>query len=81
MAGDGHNALAILEAITEAYVADWVELDDSDGEAGAFFADLGAVWTEAILTADLTIRGAPDLGQEACPVAARSGRLRRRRGL
>jgi uncharacterized Zn finger protein len=52
--GDGHNALAILEAITEAYVADWVDLDDSDGEAGAFFADLGAVWTEAMLTADLT---------------------------
>ena len=49
------NALAILEAITEAYVADWVQLDDSDGEASAFFADLGAVWTEAILTADLTI--------------------------
>ena len=55
-AGDGHNALAILEAITEAYVADWVELDDSDGEASAFFEDLGAVWTEAVLTADLTIR-------------------------
>jgi uncharacterized Zn finger protein len=52
--GDGHNALAILEAITEAYVADWVHLDDSDGEAGAFFADLGAVWTEAMLTADLS---------------------------
>ena len=55
-AGDGHNALAILEAITEAYVADWVELDDSDGEASAFFEGLGAVWTEAVLTADLTTR-------------------------
>jgi uncharacterized Zn finger protein len=55
-AGDSHNALAILEAITEAYVADWVELDDSDGEASAFFEDLGAVWTEAVLTADLTTK-------------------------
>jgi uncharacterized Zn finger protein len=55
-AGDGRNALAILEAITEAYVADWVELDDSDGEASAFFEDLGAVWTEAVLTTDLTTR-------------------------
>src|SRR5215510_14452498 len=55
-AGDGRNALAILEAITEAYVADWAELDDSDGEASAFFEDLGAVWTEAVLTADLTTR-------------------------
>jgi uncharacterized Zn finger protein len=54
--GDGRNALAILEAITEAYVADWAELDDSDGEASAFFEDLGAVWTEAVLTADLTTR-------------------------
>ena len=53
-AGDGRNALAILEAITETYVADWVELDDSDGDAGAFFEDLGAVWTEAMLAADLT---------------------------
>jgi uncharacterized Zn finger protein len=55
-AGDGRNALAILEAITEAYGADWVELDDSDGEASAFFEDLGAVWTEAMLTAELTTR-------------------------
>jgi len=55
-AGESRNALAILEAITEAYVTDWVELDDSDGEASAFFEDLGAVWIEAVLTADLTTR-------------------------
>jgi probable F420-dependent oxidoreductase len=55
-AGEGRNALAILEAITERYVADWVELDDPDGRASAFFKDLGAVQTEAILTADWTIR-------------------------
>jgi uncharacterized Zn finger protein len=55
-AGDGRHALAILDAITEAYVSDWVALDDSDGYAGAFFEELGAVWTEAILTADLTAR-------------------------
>lgn len=52
--GDARTALTILEAITETYVSDWVELDDSDGYAGAFFEDLGAVWTEAILAADLT---------------------------
>jgi hypothetical protein len=55
-AGDGGNALVILEAIPEAYVADWMELDDSNGEASAFFEDLGTVWTEAVLTADLTAR-------------------------
>jgi hypothetical protein len=55
-ARDGRSTLAILEAITETYVADWLELDDSDGEAGAFFEDLGALWTEAILTPDPTAR-------------------------
>jgi uncharacterized Zn finger protein len=53
-AGDGRSALAVLEAITSAYVADWTELDDSDGEVGAFFEELGAAWTEALLVVDLT---------------------------
>ena len=53
-AGDGRNALLILEAVTEEYVGSWFELDDSDGELGALFTDLGALWTEALLTADLT---------------------------
>ena len=53
-AGDGRSALIILEAITDEYVADWHYLDDSDGLAGEFFDELGAVWTEAALTADLT---------------------------
>jgi uncharacterized Zn finger protein len=53
-AGDGRNALAVLEALTEEYVAEWTMLDDSDGEASGFFQDLGPVWTETILTADLT---------------------------
>ena len=52
--GDGRNALLILEAITGEYVEGWTDLDDSDGDLGDFFGDLGAVWTEAILTADLT---------------------------
>src|SRR5258707_564771 len=46
-ADDGRSALALLEAITEAYVADWTNLDDSDGEASGFFQDLGPIWTEA----------------------------------
>jgi len=54
IAGDGRNALAILEAITEEYVEEWTMLDDSDGEAGGLLADLGPFWTEALLTADLT---------------------------
>ncbi len=52
--GDGRNALVVLEAITDTYVDGWMELDDSDGEASSFFEKLGAMWTEALLTADLT---------------------------
>jgi uncharacterized Zn finger protein len=53
-AGDGRTALAMLEAITDEYVEEWTNLDDSDGEAGALFAEIGEAWTEALLTADLT---------------------------
>ena len=53
-ADQGRQALTVLEAITEAYMSDWENLDDSDGEASGFFSDLGTAWTEAILSADLT---------------------------
>lgn len=53
-AGDGHSALTILEAVTDEYVNGWTYLDDSDGELGDLFDHLGLLWTEAILTADLT---------------------------
>jgi len=52
-ADDGRGALSLLSAITEAYVSDWTNLDDSDGEASGFFYDLGPIWTEALLSADL----------------------------
>jgi uncharacterized Zn finger protein len=55
-ADDSRNALALLDAITETYVSDWTDLDDSDGEAGGFFQDLGPIWTEALLSADLSSR-------------------------
>ncbi|MBN1814274.1 MAG: SWIM zinc finger domain-containing protein [Anaerolineae bacterium] len=51
-AGDGRNALLLLEAITDEYVEGWTCLDDSDGFAGEFFEDLGTAWTEAGLSAD-----------------------------
>ena len=53
-ADDGQQALTILEAITEEYMSEWENLDDSDGEASGFFSDLGTAWTEAILSSDLT---------------------------
>ncbi len=53
-AGDGENALAYLEAITDEYVEGWTSLDDSDAYASGFFEDLGTAWTEAALVADLS---------------------------
>lgn len=53
-AGDGGNALLLLEAITDEYVKGWLYLDDSDGYACEFFEELGRVWTEACLVADLS---------------------------
>ena len=53
-ADESRQALTVLEAITEEYMSEWESLDDSDGEASGFFSDLGAAWTEAILSADLT---------------------------
>jgi len=52
--GDGRNALAFLEAITDEYVAGWIYLDDSDGYLGDFFWEVGEAWTAALLTADLS---------------------------
>ncbi|MBO0783354.1 MAG: hypothetical protein J2P37_31460, partial [Ktedonobacteraceae bacterium] len=49
----GRDALPLLEAVTGAYMEEWENLDDSDGEASGFFSDLGPAWTEALLSADL----------------------------
>ncbi len=53
-AGDSTNALAMLEIITEAYVEGWSDFDDSDGEMGDYFVELGEVWIQALLAASLT---------------------------
>ncbi|MDX2240486.1 MAG: SWIM zinc finger family protein [Leptolyngbyaceae cyanobacterium bins.302] len=50
--GDGNNALIILGAIVRAYVQDWMNLDGSSGESGAFFEELDDALTEAILSAE-----------------------------
>jgi uncharacterized Zn finger protein len=52
--GEAWQSLLALEAITEAYLAGWETLDDSDGEASEFFAGLGRAWAEAILHNELT---------------------------
>jgi uncharacterized Zn finger protein len=52
-AGDARGALVILGAITDEFKEAWENLDDSDGEVGDFFGELGEVWIEALLGADL----------------------------
>ena len=54
-AEDGHNALAAMEAITDACVSYWGEVYDMLGMGPSEFdLDLDAAWTEAILSTDLT---------------------------
>jgi uncharacterized Zn finger protein len=52
--GDGRNALVVLEAVTEEFLAGFESLDDSYGDVGDFFRELGPAWAEALLSADLT---------------------------
>lgn len=52
-AGDGANALTILEAIIESFVEKWYEFD-YEGDLWDIFTPLAELLTEAILTADLS---------------------------
>jgi uncharacterized Zn finger protein len=52
-AGDAGNALLMLEAVTDEYTQHWFDIDDSDGELGGYFEELGAAWIEALLAAEL----------------------------
>ncbi|MFN8556315.1 MAG: hypothetical protein U0531_02830 [Dehalococcoidia bacterium] len=52
-AGDGPRALGILTTVTSAYLESWERFDPSGGRSVPLFRDLGALWTEAVLTADL----------------------------
>jgi uncharacterized Zn finger protein len=54
---DGRGALPILEAITQEYMEsremlDWEVIGDYGGELIDFFGELGATWTEALLSVD-----------------------------
>lgn len=61
-AGDGRNALRVLEPIAEAFVDDWVEhAADSDEHLYEMFADLGRLIAEAALMSDLTADERGDL--------------------
>jgi uncharacterized Zn finger protein len=53
-AGDGRNALILLEAVTDEFVGALDELYDNEGEFGSLIERLNEWWTEALLTADLS---------------------------
>ncbi|GAB4424789.1 MAG: hypothetical protein OHK0015_03990 [Chloroflexi bacterium OHK40] len=44
---DAQSALPLLEALTDEYSEGWVDYDESEGELGGFFDELGALWAEA----------------------------------
>ncbi|WP_129676444.1 SWIM zinc finger domain-containing protein [Candidatus Chloroploca sp. Khr17] len=48
-----HDALPLIEALTDEYTEAWIAYDDSDGELGAFFFNLGELWALALLGAPL----------------------------
>lgn len=49
---DAQSALPLLEVLTDEYSEGWVDYDDSDGELGGFFDELGALWAAALLGAN-----------------------------
>jgi len=64
-AGAGDEALAFLEALTEANVAGenfemWEGRHDIEDEPNAFLTQLGSAWATALLTVDLTARERQD---------------------
>jgi uncharacterized Zn finger protein len=53
-AGDGRNALLVLEAVTDAFVSDWIAYSGGQDEhLYELFNDLGAMIAEAVLMSDL----------------------------
>lgn len=54
-AGDGHAALAILEAVTDEFSKHWELLEETTGEdAGDFFSGAASLWIEALLDPGLS---------------------------
>jgi uncharacterized Zn finger protein len=63
-AGDGSNALRVLEAIAETFVENWFEYYDSDEDMYLLFDDLGRLMAEAALMSDLTLDQRDDLADK-----------------
>lgn len=59
--GDGESAIAILDAITSACVADWDDIIDYGGDSFPIVEALNEAWTEAILSTEISEPQAIDL--------------------
>jgi uncharacterized Zn finger protein len=53
-AGDGRNAMVLLEAVTDEFAGSLDELYDDEGEFSTLIESLDEWWAEALLSADLT---------------------------
>jgi uncharacterized Zn finger protein len=54
---DEHSqALMTLQAVTDICTDQWMHLNDFHGEVSSFFHDLASIWTEALLSVDLTTK-------------------------
>ncbi len=62
--GDGHNAIAILEAITSTCVEHWQDVAEYGAENHEIAQALNDAWTEAILSIELTPEEKVDLQVE-----------------
>jgi hypothetical protein len=61
---DGNNAIVILSAISDVYVSEWLNLDDSDGDLSGFFYSLDDALTEAVMVSNLSDNEAKSLEEK-----------------
>jgi uncharacterized Zn finger protein len=52
--GDGENAIAVLQGVTQGCVDNWEDVADYGADSDEIVGALDAAWTEAILTAELS---------------------------
>jgi uncharacterized Zn finger protein len=53
--GDGENAIAVLEGITQGCVDDWEDVDEYGADSDEIVAAIDYAWTQAILITEMTI--------------------------
>lgn len=69
------EALAVLDAVTEAYQDEWLTLDGSDGSTPCVFYDLAPLWLETLLELQLDGQPGVDLDELAGKLDAWVGNL------